>query len=151
MKKELTHLDSTLFNAFGVNIANICREEETGDYCGYNFQLGSFHIKYRKGKVTPKKIGQFVALWKRSTEEKTEPYHIDDNFDFYLVETEHEHNRGCFMFPKTILSDKQILSVEGKEGKRGFRVYPIWDFPESKQAISTKTWGSVTQTVSLDN
>jgi len=140
MKKELTHLDNTLFDAFGLNISNIHKEEETGDYCGYNFQLGSLHIKYRKAKVTPKKVGQFVALWKRNTKGKTEPYNNDDNFDFYVVETEYEHNRGCFIFPKTILAEKKILSVNEKEGKRGFRVYPIWDVPENKQAISTKSW-----------
>ena len=139
-EKELTHLDSTLFDTFGMHISNAYKDEETGDYCGYNFQLGSFHIKYRKAKVTPKKIGQFVALWKRNPEGKTEPYHIDDNFDFYFVETEYQDNWGCFLFPKGILSEKRVLSVNGKEGKRGFRVYPIWDSPENKQAISTKSW-----------
>lgn len=140
MKNDLTHLDNTLFDALGGNISSVYKEEETGDYCGYNFQFGTFRVKYRKAKVTPKKLGQFVALWKRNTAGKTEPYHIDDDFDFYFIETVYGHKRGCFIFPKAILSEKQVLSVNNREGKHGFRVYPIWDIPESKQAISTKSW-----------
>ncbi|WP_367113644.1 MepB family protein [uncultured Sphingobacterium sp.] len=29
---------------------------------GYNFNVGTLKIKYRKAKITPKKIGQFVTL-----------------------------------------------------------------------------------------
>ena len=32
------------------------------------------------------------------------------------------------------------FSFEIREGKRGFRVYPIWDITISKQAISTQKW-----------
>lgn len=140
MKEEFKHVNNILFEALNLEISNVCFEEETGDYCGYNFQLGTLNIKYRKAKITLKKIGQFVALWKRDTAGNTEPYSLDDDFDFYFIETEYKHNQGCFVFPKTTLAEKQILSVKEKEGKRGFRVYTIWDIPENKQAINTKNW-----------
>ena len=35
---------------------------------------------------------------------------------------------------------KSILSKPGKEGKRGFRVYPDWDKVENKQAEKTQKW-----------
>jgi len=38
------------------------------------------------------------------------------------------------------LVEKHILSSKNREGKRGFRVYPIWDLPISKQAMRTKLW-----------
>lgn len=102
--------------------------------------LAKLTIKYRKAKITPKKTGQFVALWQRNILGKTEPYGFYNDFDFYIIETEYENNLGCFVFPKTILAEKQILSVNEKEGKRGFRVYTTWDLPENKQAVNTKSW-----------
>ncbi len=44
------------------------------------------------------------------------------------------------MFSKQILSKKQILTTNQKEGKRGFRVYPKWAKTESKQAEETQVW-----------
>src|SRR5699024_6582700 len=103
MNKELKHLHDILFEASGSEIANISNEEGTGQYCGCNFQLGSRNIKYRKANITPKKIGQFVALWKRNTVGKTEPYGLDDDFDFYIIETVDNLSRGFFLFSKDIL------------------------------------------------
>ncbi|RYE38879.1 MAG: MepB domain containing protein, partial [Sphingobacteriales bacterium] len=33
-----------------------------------------------------------------------------------------------------------ILSGNGKNGKRGFRVYPPWDLTENSQARKTQQW-----------
>ena len=33
-----------------------------------------------------------------------------------------------------------IISSDKKEGKRGFRVYPIWEIAINKQAIQTQKW-----------
>jgi hypothetical protein len=38
------------------------------------------------------------------------------------------------------LADKGIISFNGKEGKRGIRVYPPWDVTTSKQAQQTQSW-----------
>lgn len=140
MTNELVYIKGVLLEASGMRISNVQEEKEAKDYYGCTFQLGSFHIKYRKAKITPKKLGQFVALWKRNAIGKTEPYHRDDNFDFYVIETEYENRRGWFLFPKVALSLRRILTSGELEVKRGFRVYPLWDVPTSKQAIATKKW-----------
>lgn len=41
----------------------------TEDYCGTSFHLRGLIIKYSKVKNTPKKTGQFVALWNRDSHE----------------------------------------------------------------------------------
>ncbi|WP_439479562.1 MepB family protein [Chryseobacterium aquaticum] len=51
-----------------------------------------------------------------------------------------DEKSGFFLFPKNILSHRHILTTLSKEGKRGFRVYPDWDFPENKQAKKTQDW-----------
>jgi hypothetical protein len=47
---------------------------------------------------------------------------------------------GQFIFPKSVLADKGIVTRNGKEGKRGIRVYPPWDLTTNKQAKRTQSW-----------
>jgi hypothetical protein len=96
--------------------------------------------KFRKAKITPKKIGQFVTLWRRNEEGVTEPFSENDNVDFYIIFAEEGDRRGIFLFSKIVLIQMQILSTSTKEGKRGFRVYPIWSKPENLQAKNTQSW-----------
>ena len=51
-----------------------------------------------------------------------------------------DNQLGQFVFPKSVLIAKGIISTTTKEGKRGFRVYPSWDVAKSKQAIKTQQW-----------
>jgi TonB-dependent SusC/RagA subfamily outer membrane receptor len=51
-----------------------------------------------------------------------------------------DNNFGQFIFPKSVLADKGIITRKGKEGKRGIRVYPPWDKTTNKQAEKTQTW-----------
>lgn len=44
------------------------------------------------------------------------------------------------MFPKSVLAEKGIITLNGKVGKRGIRVYPPWDIPTKKQAQKTQNW-----------
>ena len=44
------------------------------------------------------------------------------------------------VFPKSILITKEIVITEKKDGKRGFRVYPVWTTPTNKQAEKTQQW-----------
>ncbi|WP_412463473.1 MepB family protein [Halobacteriovorax sp. RT-2-6] len=114
--------------------------EEAQEYngCSYIYE-GKYYIQ-RSSKVTPKKIGQFVTLWKRDESGKTIPYHLNDPLDYVLIICDTESEQGYFLFPKDALVKKGILSSEYKEGKRGFRLYPKWDQPTSKQAISSQKW-----------
>ena len=91
-------------------------------------------------KITPKKIGQFVSVWKRNKAGVTQPRELSDDFNFLVIVCEKEHLKGQFTFPKEILAEKGIVSTSEREGKRGFRVYPPWDKPENKQAIKSQEW-----------
>ncbi|MFY1045745.1 MepB family protein [Chryseobacterium sp. GP-SGM7] len=141
MITPIEKLQKLLFSHLNAVITNLQKEPECEDYFGFNFQLNNYQIKFRKAKITPTKIGQFVTLWKRnSISKETEPFSSEDRFDFYLILTETTENFGVFLFPKSILIKNQILTVDSKDGKRGFRVYPNWDIPENKQATKTHNW-----------
>lgn len=129
-----------LFEKLKLPITHIQPDLECEEYFGFNFHLGSAPIKFRKAKITPKKVGQFVTLWRRNAAGITEPFDIKDEFEFYMIYVEKDELQGLFFFPKSALAAKQILINDGMDGKRGFRVYPDWDLPEDKQAAKTQAW-----------
>lgn len=102
--------------------------------------MNNTFVHSRLSKITPKKIGQFVTFWTRNKNGITEPFKEEDNFDFLIINVNYENRCGQFVFPKSTLIKQGIISTITKEGKRGFRVYPIWDITESKQAIRTQKW-----------
>ena len=126
--------------ANNLSVTNLEKDLECEEYSGYNFHLDNFPVKFRKAKVTPKKVGLFVTLWKRNNKKQTEPFHENDHFQFYIISVQEETNFGFFLFSKQILTDQKILSSQKAVGKRGFRVYPNWVQTNNKQAEKTQSW-----------
>lgn len=135
----MQNVQPLLENVFQDKIIGYNQDLEAKEYFGCNFEIKKLSIKYRKAKITPKKVGCFVAIWKRDSDGKTIPFHISDSFDFYLIEVEDSENKGIFIFPKSILEKNKILSSD-KEGKRGFRLYPSWCEHLNNQAQKTQNW-----------
>lgn len=140
MTNDLQQIERSFSQLTNKKITAFVTDPECSEYSGCSFKLDDLKIKYRQAKVTPKKVGLFVTLWKRNTENKTEPFNVNDPFDFYIIATNQEDYTGFFIFPKDVLSEKGILLNSKKEGKRGFRVYPDWTKTTNNQAIKTKAW-----------
>jgi len=113
---------------------------ESSQYNACSYTIDGMNIIERTAKITPKKIGQFVTCWKRNPDKITEPYKESDAIDFFIIKINSTEKSGTFKFPKSALIKHGILSTASKDGKRGFRVYPIWDRPTSKQALKTQGW-----------
>ncbi len=60
--------------------------------------------------------------------------------DFFVISTRDNDYFGQFVFPKSVLLEKNIFSTNGKGGKRGIRVYPSWDKTMNQQAQKTQKW-----------
>lgn len=103
------------------------------------FVLNEKIINFRIGKITPIKLGFFVTLWKR-VEGITQPHHVKDKFDFFVISVRDDLGVGQFIFPKSALQRNNVVSSEKKEGKRGIRVYPPWIKTVTKQAQKTQQW-----------
>jgi hypothetical protein len=129
-----------IYNKCGFNFSELKLEKESAEYDACTFQLNGKSIIHRSAKITPTKIGQFVTIWKRNENRQTEPFHINDNFDLIIISSRNGDLFGQFIFPKSILLEKGIISNNEKQGKRGIRVYPIWDVTTSKQAQKTQLW-----------
>lgn len=137
---EVSLLENNCYTNSKFEIKNAVLHPESKEYKACFFLLNEHKIIYRKSKITPTKIGQFVTFWKRSKLGPIEPFQENDDFDFFVINCQTRTNFGQFVFPKSILIKKGIISSPKKEGKRGFRVYPSWELTVSKQAHKTQAW-----------
>lgn len=134
MAKEL------VYDPSGLVLTEPKLNSESAEYGACSFKLNGKIILHRVSKITPTKTGQFVTIWKRNKDGITEPFDISDPFDFIIITSKSGDYFGQFMFPKSVLADKGIITNKGKNGKRGIRVYPPWDITTNKQAQKTQSW-----------
>jgi len=137
---NLNEIKTKVYDPCGLLVSNFQTEDESKEYSACRFEINGLKVVSRNAKVTPKKVGQFVTFWKRNQDGITEPLHSSDDFDFYAITAKTESQFGQFVFPKSVLIAKGIVSTDKKNGKRGFRVYPAWDITKNKQADKTQKW-----------
>lgn len=137
---ELTLANKRLYSKFNLSLANFSRQTEGKEYHAATFNLNDRRIIYRSSKITPTKVGQFVTCWKRNLAGFTTPFQQEDPFNFLIISCGNDSVFGQFIFPKSCLIRQGIVSTPKSEGKRGFRLYPAWDYPTNKQAIKTQRW-----------
>lgn len=142
MPDFVNKIQAEIYNRCLFKITNFNLESESAEYDACRFRLNGLHVLSRTAKITPKKVGQFVTFWKRSTDRTIKPFDDTDQIDFYVINVQTETTSGQFVFPRSVLIKKGIISTINKEGKRAFRVYPTWDTPQSKQALQTQKWQS---------
>ena len=124
----------------GLNCKLIELDTESKEYGACTLQINNVLVKFRVGKITPTKIGQFVTLWKRIGKGPIQPYDITDPIDLFIVSVRNNQHFGQFVFPKTVLYQKGVISKDCIGGKRAMRVYPPWDKVDNQQAEKTQHW-----------
>ncbi|MEJ1241021.1 MepB family protein [Chryseolinea sp. T2] len=140
LSSDLMRLKEHVYNKCGLALTNFKRGVESEEYDACSFVLNGRPVQYRASKITPAKAGQFVTIWRRNKAGVTEPFNINDDLDFVIITSKRYVDFGQFIFPKSVLVEKGILTVGNKEGKRGIRVYPPWDDPSNKQGEKTQSW-----------
>lgn len=140
LNDNLLKLKTEVFDLCSFVISNVKNEHEGITYDACHFELNGMKVISRTAKITPKKLGQFVTFWKRNLKGITIPFCEADSIDFFMVNVRSENRFGQFVFPQSELIAKGIISSKNKSGKRGFRIYPEWDIPQTKQAEKTQKW-----------
>ncbi|MER7582277.1 MepB family protein [Kitasatospora sp. NPDC097691] len=115
-------------------------ETESAEYGAHELTVDGLSVRFRAAKTTPKKVGQFVTVWKRSAEGPIQPFDAADPVDLFVVSCRDRGHFGQFVFPRDVLCEQGIVSRAGVGGKRAFRVYPPWVLPTARQARSTQVW-----------
>ena len=123
----------------GIKIENVVEEKEGKEYGASKLDILEKQIIFRVAKLTPKKVGLFVAIWKRDGS-VTKPYDIDDNYDFFIISAREGQNFGHLILDKNTLLKYNLISSDEISGKRGFRIYPPWVNVTNKQAERSQIW-----------
>lgn len=131
-----------VYKPAGMQLTGVAlREAESSEYGASRFGLNGHTVVFRVAKTTPTKIGQFVTLWKRPISGSSiAPLDISDGVGFVVVGVSDATHQGQFVFDQKILATKGILAVNGKGGRRAFRVYPPWVKPVVKDAVKAQQW-----------
>lgn len=140
LNKQLTKVMINIYEKLDFKVSHINYEIEGKQYDACKFEINDNKIICRSSKITPKKVGQFVTFWKRNKNGECVPFNETDPIDFYVINVKTDNHLGQFVFPRSELLKRGIISNSNKEGKRGFRVYPKWDVAENKQAQKTQEW-----------
>lgn len=140
LQHYLRNAKTLVYDKCGFDFDELIIEEESQEYGACTFRLNKLKIIFRISKITPTKTGQFVTIWKRNNEGITQPFDFRDEIDFVIISSQNGDGCGQFIFPKSVLLDKGIITGNGKKGKRGIRVYPPWDTATNKQAEKTQLW-----------
>lgn len=140
MNTNLIQINKEVYKKCNLKISNFQLEAESKEYDACRFDLNNLRVVSRTSKITPKKVGQFVTFWKRNESGVIEPLEENDPIHFYTINVRTKEKFGQFVFPKSVLINKGIVSMTNREGKRGFRVYPVWEETLNKQAEQTQKW-----------
>lgn len=135
-------LKELVYDKCGFELTDFVQNLESKNYFACSYELNGMKIQQRVSKITPTKIGQFVSIWKRNKNGITEPFSVLDEIDFIIILSKKGTNFGQFIFPKSVLVEKGIITANNKVGKRAIRVYTPWDYPTNKQAIKIANWQS---------
>ena len=116
-------------------------EAESADYGACRADLHGLRLVLRVAKTTPTKTGQFVTVWKRPhPEADIAPLDEADPVDVVIIAVADGAQHGLFIFPRSVLLERGVMSRAGAGGKRALRVYPPWCAPASTQAQRTQRW-----------
>ena len=137
---SLIKIKELVFDPLCFKLSNMVSETESKDYTACRFELDQLKIVFRSAKITPTKTGQFVTLWKRVADGPIQPFDCTDEIDLFIINVRTDHNFGQFVFPKSVLCQKGIISTDLKDGKRAIRVYPPWDKTINIQAQKNQKW-----------
>lgn len=140
IKRDFAIVKACVYDPCSMRYTYPIPEKEGSAYGAATCTLNGLTIKLRTAKITPKKVGQFVTVWKRNSQGVTQPYDSSDSFDLFVINVHQDHSFGQFIIPKAALVEHGVISHGTQQGKRGIRVYPPWDQVSNQQAQRTQQW-----------
>jgi len=133
-------LNNIVYKPNNLMITNLKEEKQNAEYAGCLFHLNKKTIRFRKSKVTPNKIGQFVSFWEKDENMRNRAFSYEAAPDLLVITCIADNKLGQFIFPKEILLKEKILRTQSQTGKMAMRIYPVWDTTVSNQAKRSQTW-----------
>ncbi|PGK33826.1 mep operon protein MepB [Bacillus anthracis] len=136
----IRNLNNIVYKPNNLMITNLKEEKQNAEYAGCLFHLNNKTIRFRKSKVTPNKIGQFVSFWEKDENMRNRAFSYEAVPDLLVITCIADNKLGQFIFSKEILLKEKILRTPSQTGKMAMRIYPVWDTTDSNQAKKNQTW-----------
>jgi hypothetical protein len=137
---DLAHALTDVYAVHGLVMTQLVREAESQEYAACTFKLNELHVVFRAAHITPTKVGQFVTLWKRSSNGPIRPFEATDSIDVVVISVRSGNRCGQFVFPRVLLVEQGVFARTATDGKRALRIYPPWDVTDSRQAQRSQAW-----------
>jgi hypothetical protein len=137
---ELLLAKSLVFDILGFSCSAPAAETESAEYGAYAVTINGLPSLFRVAKTTPTKVGLFVTLWQRSEAGPIRPFDSEDGVELLIVAARQRSDFGHFIFPRSALIKRGVMSRMQVGGKRALRVYPPWVSTTSTQARVTQAW-----------
>lgn len=138
--KSINLITDLLVYFDNLTIQKLTLEPQNAAYEGACFQLKGQRYRSRLAKLTPKKAGYFVVFWEKDANADNQPYDFATSPDQLIISVIDGHRKGQFIFPKSVLLAKGILSGPHGAGKMASRVYPSWVKDLNPSVQGTKRW-----------
>lgn len=130
----------------------IDKDSKRAEYDACYLGLNNYKVLHLSAKITPKYLGGFVALWKRSLmTNKIEPIDTNDGIDFVIISFQDNNHIGQYIFNRDTLVRNKIFSTNNQKGKLSFRIYPSWIDAKTKSAQFSQRWQNQNYVSFLNN
>ncbi|MCJ1994305.1 MepB family protein [Lactococcus piscium] len=138
--KTLTLIAGTLSAFDKVSIKKVHEETQNSEYEGLIVTINGQSYRSRLAKLTPKKMGYFVAFWEKDASDQNQAFDMASTPDKLIISIIDGDLKGQFVFPKSILINQGVLRREHVKGKMAMRVYPTWLDHLNPTASKTQKW-----------
>lgn len=138
--KTLSLIADTLSAFDKVIIKQVHEETQNSEYEGGIVTINGQSYRSRLAKLTPKKVGYFVAFWEKGPNNQNQAFDMANTPDKSIISIIDGDLKGQFVFPKSILIQKGVLRREHAKGKMAMRVYPTWFDQLNTTASQTQKW-----------
>jgi hypothetical protein len=102
----LSYVDKLLYAPNNLTITAIQEEAQNCEYSAGIFQLNSKSIRFRVAKITPTKIGQFVAFWEKDQDNKNQAFSYEKATDLKQPLQKKKWQLGFILDGKFLLANK---------------------------------------------
>ena len=134
----MSSLDAVLYRPLGLNLTF----PVTHSHSTYNSFLNSIRVVHRNGSLSS---GTFRVNLMKMVDGAYIPLHEAEAFNLVIIgirRAPSEALLGCFVFPKEILIEHQVISTAERGGVVCFALYPplSWCMPTHKGALRAQEW-----------
>ena len=83
-QEALRYMNQTIYEPRQITVESIQEEKQNAEYGAGVFRLSSKSIfsRFRVAKITPTKIGQFVAFWEKDNNNKNRPFYLKKHLSY---------------------------------------------------------------------